>query len=151
MIRHRSLSRNWNATLEATMLKFTAALPALIVALTMTITASASPLIKPAVPAGPLVSVQYGDLCTNWHQGCARLHGYRTRNWHACMNQPQAQDDCGSGAQYGGRLGGYVRRGPSEVLCGNWHRGCGRMHGWRTPAYAACMHQPQALEDCGQY
>jgi hypothetical protein len=35
--------------------------------------------------------------CEAWHQQCARFHGYQTPDWQACMNQPQAQYDCGAG------------------------------------------------------
>ena len=35
--------------------------------------------------------------CETWQQECARFHEFQTRNWHACMHQPQARYDCGGG------------------------------------------------------
>ncbi|MBC9880535.1 hypothetical protein G8O24_24720 [Bradyrhizobium sp. INPA01-394B] len=95
--------------------------------------------------------------CEAWQQECARFHGYQTPNWVACMNQPQARYDCSGGGGYSRRQyddgyygGGYVRE-PRPDLCGNWYRECARYHGRGTPDWHDCMHQPQALADCGRY
>jgi hypothetical protein len=87
--------------------------------------------------------------CAAWHQQCARFHGYQTPDWQACMNQPQAQYDCGAGGGYGGGYGAPLRQNPG--MCGNWRQECARYHGYRTQQWHECMHQPQALADCGRY
>ena len=106
------------------------------------------------------VLAQYdGGLCANWQQQCARYYGGGTQQWHQCMNQPQARYDCGAGGGYGGYSGyrgGYGPRGgyghsQGADACDNWHDQCARLYGWRTYNYRACMHQPQALADCGRY
>jgi hypothetical protein len=98
-----------------------------------------------------IVQVQYGGECANWHRQCARLYGGGTQQWNECMHQPQALYDCGGGGGYvqGGYRGGYYRQ--EGDLCGNWHRECSRLYGYRSPAYHDCLRQPQALADCGRY
>lgn len=86
------------------------------------------------------------NLCNNWHRECARLHGQGSRNWSACMQQPDAIHDCG---RRGARSYGYERnpyRGQS--LCNNWYRECTRLHGQGSRNWNACMQQPGALRDC---
>ena len=102
------------------------------------------------------VTVASAATCEAWYQECARFHGLQTPNWQACMNQPQARYDCGGGGGYGG--GGYYPREDYQYqpqqragMCGNWHRECARYHGYRTQQWYACMHQPQAMADCGRY
>ncbi|KQW22423.1 hypothetical protein ASC80_03270 [Afipia sp. Root123D2] len=97
-----------------------------------------------------------GGNCANWQRQCARLYGGGTYQWNACMNQPQAQYDCGRGGYGGGYgRGGYGRGGygggyRDADLCANWHNECTRLYG-RGQAYRACLRQPQARADCGRY
>lgn len=45
---------------------------------------------------GPYGGAPYARAtCGTWRRECARLHGFQTRNWYACMNQPGARRDCG--------------------------------------------------------
>jgi hypothetical protein len=114
------------------MRKFAEVLLALTVGLATVVAASAVPTLDERRS-----EAQSENLCENWRRGCARLHGNRTRNWRACMKQPQAIDDCSGGVR------------PADV-CENWRSDCARMHGLRTRAYVRCMRQPQALADCGR-
>lgn len=129
-------------------------LPATIM-LTAISSASAAPLaLRPSLQDAGFVLAQYdGGLCANWQRQCARYYGGGTQQWQQCMNQPQARYDCGAGGGYGGGGGyGYPRGGYSQGVdaCDNWREQCARLYGGRTYNYRACMHQPQALADCGR-
>lgn len=117
------------------MRNLTGVLLALTVSLATIVAAAARPNLDER--NGP--EAQSADLCEGWRQGCAKLHGNRTRNWRACMKQPLALDQC--------RGGGYIRHADP---CVNWRSDCARMHGARTRAYARCMNQPLARADCGR-
>lgn len=91
------------------------------------------------------VTAASAATCSAWRRQCAAYHGYRTSEWNACMNQPQAVYDCSGG----GYEGGYARE-PRPDLCHNWYHQCARLYGYRTQQWSACMHQPQALADCGR-
>jgi hypothetical protein len=108
---------------------------------------AAMPLARPSTTGLDVVQVQ----CANWQRECARLYGGGTQQWNECMHQPQALYDCGRGGGYvqGGYRGGYYQQ--EGDLCGNWHRECSRLYGYRSPAYHDCLRQPQALADCGRY
>jgi opacity protein-like surface antigen len=108
------------------------------------------------------VSAASAATCQAWYQQCARFHGYNTPDWQACMQQPQAQYDCSGGGGGGYRGGGgyqggyeynqgYPVRPPTPGMCGNWRQQCARLYGYRSEQWHECMHQPQALADCGRY
>jgi hypothetical protein len=130
--------------------------------------------------SAPIEQVQYrggrggyggsSDLCQNWHRECARLYGYGTPRWNACMGQPAARYDCGEG---GGRSfqrrGGYdrgydrgynrgyddgggrhFRRGGGFGSCRVWRRECANLYGRRSPQWHACMNQPGARRACSR-
>jgi hypothetical protein len=121
--------------------------------------ATALPLASLSSTDLSVVQVQYGGNCANWQQQCARLYGGGTQQWNECMNQPQALYDCGRGGYPGGGYqrgyqGGYVGGGYYQGggdLCGNWRRQCARLYGGGSQQWHECMHQPQALADCGRY
>lgn len=88
-------------------------------------------------------SAQYGGSCETWRRECARLHGYGTPNWNACMGQPGARRDCGRGG-YGRGYG----RGAGYASCQTWQRECARLHGYGSYNWNACMGQPGARRAC---
>lgn len=82
------------------------------------------------------------NVCDIWKRECARLYGAQTRQWVACMRQPNAKFDC-ENAETGSPL--------VTSQCENWHRNCAGLYGHNTRRYNACMRQPQALVDCRRY
>ena len=115
----------------------------------LVLAASAAPASAAGVGAvarsGPTSNIvhQVQSLCGNWHRECARLHGYQSPNWHACMGQPAAIWDC-SGRSRGSR--DYDE--PDYNRCRTWRRECARLHGRETRNWYACMGQPGARRDC---
>ena len=102
-----------------------------------------SDAIRVAASQDLLEQAQYGGRCANWERECAKLYGWQTPQWHACMGQPGAIKDCGGSDGYDD--GDRGRRGDR---CTNWREECAKLYGRQTPQWNACMGQPGAIRDC---
>jgi hypothetical protein len=105
--------------------------------------AAAAPVRTTPQPAVETAVHLAQSRCANWQRECARLYGWQSPGWHACMGQPGAVRDCSR------RSRGWEDDGGSdEDLCRNWRRECARLHGWQTRNWYSCMGQPGAIRDC---